>query len=60
VVGDPGTRRKEHAADPRGYAGAEVRWIEDVVKAMIRRAGERAANPTQQSGPLTMADFPSI
>jgi hypothetical protein len=59
-VGDPLTRRKEHAKHKRPLTGTEIRWIEDVVKAMIHRAGERAASPNRQFRALTLADFPSI
>jgi hypothetical protein len=37
---------------------AEKNWVTEVVKAMIRRAGEVAASPNKSHPRLTMADFP--
>ena len=60
TVGDVGTARKADVRHPRPYTGEEIRWIEDVVKAMIRRAGEWAFDPNQTFDTLTMTSFPPI
>lgn len=59
-VGDERGRRKAVLSDPRPHTGAEVVWLHAVVKAMIRRAGEWAFDPSQTFTVLTMADFPSL
>ncbi len=38
----------------------EKKWIKRVIKAIIRRAGEVAHNPTASFSQLTMDDFPTI
>jgi len=39
---------------------AERIWLEAVIKAFIRRAGECAARPTVEFKQITMADFPKL
>jgi len=58
-VGDESTARKKHSNN-RPLRGEEVAWIEAVIRALIRRAGERAANPSGPHRQLTMADFPPL
>jgi hypothetical protein len=61
-VGDELDARK--ANDPervhRAFTPQERDWIERVVLAMIRRAGEWAFDSTQSFTLLTLADFPTI
>jgi hypothetical protein len=40
------------------YSAPEQLWVETVVKALIRRAGQKAAGV--ETHPLTMADFPRL
>jgi len=52
----PGKRK--HVQRP--LTGVEKRWIQEVVKSLIRRVAEFEANPTGSLTPITMADFPTI
>jgi hypothetical protein len=58
VRGDGATGRK-FLADPQPFTPKESRWVEDVVRALIRRVGEHAAGTTQLRQ-LTTADFPPL
>ncbi|MDP9478113.1 MAG: hypothetical protein M3R38_20940 [Actinomycetota bacterium] len=61
TLGDESTARKAEAVSgARPHTDGERRWIERCVLALIRRAGERAANPQKQLPPITMADLPSL
>jgi hypothetical protein len=44
----------------RPLTGAEERWVQEVVKSLIRRVAEFEANPTGSFTQITMADFPTI
>lgn len=60
-VGDLSTVRKispKHQCRP--HTGAEIRWVETAVKALIRRAAEWAADPKGPLPKLTMADLPPL
>lgn len=60
-VGDPKTARKVPGRGGfRPHTEAEVAWMEAVVKALIRRAGEWAFDPNAARQKLTMADFPDL
>ena len=60
-VGDPKTARKAPGRGGfRPHTEAEVAWMEAVVKALIRRAGEWALDPNAARPKLTMADFPNL
>jgi hypothetical protein len=60
-VGDERTARKfDHLKDQRPHTGAEKAWIEAAVKALIRRAGERASNPGASLPEFTMSDLPKL
>lgn len=41
-------------------SSTEVEWIEQVVKALIERAGEHAANPGGSLSQITMGHFPKL
>lgn len=58
-VGSDEEARKAHRPDPRDYTGAERRWMEAVVKAIIKRVGEVAANPTGQFPLIDMSSLPT-
>jgi hypothetical protein len=57
VRGDETTGRK-FLAEPRPLQAQEEHWVEDVVRALIRRVGEHAANAELRK--LTMSDFPPL
>ncbi len=57
-VGDLKTGRKADVLEPRPLTQAESTWIQEVVKAMIRRVGERDFDPHAPLPQLTMAHFP--
>lgn len=59
-IGDPQTARKVPKRGFRPHTDAEKVWIEAVVKAVIRRVGEWAADPNADRPRLTMADFPTL
>lgn len=59
-IGGPQAARKVPGGGFRPYTGTEKVWIEAVVKAMIRRAGEWAAAPNADRPRLTMSDFPPL
>jgi len=56
--GDDKTARKALKKGSSSYTQDEVRWIEAVVKAVIRRAGEWAHDPNQRLPQITMDQFP--
>jgi hypothetical protein len=55
-VGDLRTGRKATVANRRSLTPQEVKWLEEVVKKLIRRAGEYAADPQKQWRQITLAD----
>jgi hypothetical protein len=57
--GDPATARKA-LAQPVTPTAAETHWLEAAVRAMIRRVGEVAADPTAAGKPITLADLPEL
>ena len=58
-VGDDRTGRKPTSGPgQRPHTPAEVAWIEAVVKKLIKRAGEWAADPAASWPLITMGDFP--
>ncbi len=60
-VGDERTARKRVPGQTlRPHTPAEIAWVGDVVKAIIRRVGEWAANPNAARPQITLKDFPSI
>jgi hypothetical protein len=60
-LGDNTTARKLSAqSELRPLTPQEERWVRAVVLAMIRRAGEVAANPQQDLPKLTMVDLPVL
>jgi hypothetical protein len=60
-VGDlSGGARKAHLKESRPHTDAELGWIEEVIQALIRRAGEYAADSNAQRTRLTMDDFPAL
>ena len=59
-VGDHRTARKAGVQDHRLHTPEEQRWIEEVVPALIQRAGEHAFDSTRQFTELTMAEFPML
>jgi hypothetical protein len=61
VVGDVRTARKwKGLREKRPHTGEEEEWIRRVVSAIIRRAGEVAANPSAGRTVLTMSDLPRL
>lgn len=58
-LGDDGTARKAGGAG-RPLTSSEGDWIERCVRALIRRVGERAADPQGQFDRITMADLPKL
>lgn len=59
-IGDALTARKvgkKHQFRP--HSSTEIAWIETVLKALIRRAGEWAANPNAARPQITLKDFPT-
>jgi len=59
-VGDPVTGRKATVAEQRSLTPQEVKWLEEVVKKLIRRAGEYAADPQRQRQQITMGVLPQL
>jgi hypothetical protein len=60
-VGDEMTVRKVTDQQVfRSLTGAEVAWIEAVIKALIRREGEWVFDPDAPRPKLTMEDFPKL
>ncbi len=61
TLGDEATARKAEAArENRPHTDRERRWIERCVLALIRRAGERAADPQGPLPRIKMADLPPL
>jgi len=61
AIGDALTARKvgrKHQFRP--HTSAEITWIEAVVKVLIQRAGEWAANPNATRPKIALKDFPTI
>ena len=59
-LGDSQTARKfSRSRSPRLASGSEIAWMETAVKALIRRVGEHASDPTEQRPMLTMHDLPA-
>jgi hypothetical protein len=60
-VGDERTARKRFSGqDLRAHTPAEIAWMEAVVKRIIQRVGEWAADPTATWPQITMEDFPRL
>jgi hypothetical protein len=60
-VGDKETARKfKGLSEPRPHTGSEKAWIEAAVKALIRRAGERASDPEASRPQITTSDLPRL
>lgn len=59
AVGNAVTARKAEAIG-RAHTEQELRWIEAVVRMVIRRVGEVAADPQRQVPQITMADLPKL
>ena len=60
-IGDPQTARKvPKGGFRRPHTEIEKKWIESVVRALIRRVGEWAADPDANRPKLTMTDFPPL
>lgn len=60
-VGDEVSARKlTSQSEHRSPTPAEVEWIKEVLKRLIRRAGEYAANPEKQWPQIKMSDLPSL
>jgi hypothetical protein len=60
-IGDAQTARKRSSQHQhRRHTQAERNWMVAVIKAMIRRAGEMAFDPSQYFSELTMKDFPPL
>lgn len=60
-IGNDKTARKASSVkEQRSHNGAEQKWIEAAVKALIRRAGERAFDPEAPRPRLTMGDLPKL
>ena len=51
--------RKAKGADSE-FTNAERTWLQEVMKAIIRRAAEVAYNPHASQMQITMADLPSL
>jgi len=61
TVGEAQTARKFGASyNPRPHTGAEVTWVEGVIRALILRVGEYAADPDRPLTKLTMACLPHL
>ena len=61
TLGDKATARKAKAeSETRPHTHRERRWIEGCVLALIRRAGQRAADPQNPLPLVTMADLPPL
>lgn len=61
VVGDAQTGRNPFKGGGfRAHAPAEVAWVEAVVKRLIQRAGEWAADPSTEWPQITMEDFDNL
>lgn len=59
VLGDEtGARKVETQSENRPPTNREQRWIEGCMLALIRRAGQRAADPQKPLPLITMADLP--
>lgn len=59
--GSPHEARKlDFGATQQPLTYAEKRWIEAVVKALIRRKAEYDADPTAALASITLSDFPAI
>jgi hypothetical protein len=59
MVGDPqALRKRQDGQDLRPHTPAETAWMEAVVKRIIQRVGEWAADPTATWPQITMEDFP--
>ena len=60
-VGNEKTARKRFKGqDLRPHTPAEIAWMEDVVRAIIRRVGEWTENPNATWPQITLKDFPPI
>ena len=60
-VGDARTVRKRVPGQTlRPHTPAETAWMEAVVKRLIQRVGEWAADPNAKWPQITMTDFPSL
>jgi len=60
-VGDAQTARKVICGRKlRPHTSAEISWIEGVIKALIRRAGEWTANPNAARPRITLKEFSPI
>jgi hypothetical protein len=58
--GDVRTARKVVSQPQRALTGAEVRWLNAAVLAMIRRTGEHAADPAERRKEITLQDLPPL
>lgn len=58
-LGDAGTARKAGGAG-RPLTSVERDWIERCLRALIRRVGEKAADPQGNFDRITMADLPQL
>ncbi len=60
-VGDARTARKMPGPSGfRAHTNVEIAWIEAVIKALIRRAGETAFDPKTVRRKIIMSDFPTL
>jgi hypothetical protein len=60
-LGDERTARKFHARGARRPpTPEETAWIDAVIRILIRRVGEHAADPDAPWPPLSMRDLPSL
>jgi hypothetical protein len=60
LVAEAGARKLGKQSENRPPTDEEQRWIERCVLALIRRAGERAADPRSTLPQITMADLPPL
>jgi hypothetical protein len=61
MVGEPHTlRKRQDGQELRPHTPAEVAWMEAVVKRLIQRVGEWAADPNASWPLITMKDFPGL
>lgn len=59
-VGDAATARKADRKEDRPLTEPEIRWIDAVIRRLMIRMGECAADPQQPLPQLDMSDFPSL
>ena len=59
ALGDDSNARKKIAGS-RPLTGEETAWLEAVIKSLIRRMGEWAADPNGKHRQLTMSDYPQL